>query len=163
MAWTLNIEPYNDVMVLGRRHLTLKLECISDGSQLAPVLLSSFAGWDLLSKDQKMAISFGRIASLTTVPGTGAAQPLATYDVHFYSGLGAPILTSTGRSISSVEIAFPVITSEVAPNMQGIPYIKITDLGDAGDKTTLYIEVCMSPPDVEELIKKSGGSANLPV
>ena len=163
MAWTLNIQLHSDMILLGKRHLTFKMECISDGSQLAPTLLSTFTGWGILSADQKMSISYGRLVSLTTVPGTGTEQPLSAYDVSLYNGLGASIFVAPGRSISAAEITFPTIVSDVAPNMNGIPYLRIADLGDAGDKTSLYLEVCVGLPDIEEIIKKAGGSINLPV
>ena len=141
MAWTLTITPSTDVEILGKRHLTLKLDFICDGAALTQTALSTFTGWSGLNDEQRMGVTYGRLVSLTTVPGTGATLPDLTYTVDLYTGLGAVMLALTARSVTVVEVAYPSATSEIAPNMQGIPSIAVGDLGTSGDTTTIYLEV----------------------
>lgn len=141
MAWTLTITPSTDVEILGKRHLTLKLDFVCDGSALAKTPLSDFVGWSGLNDEQMAGISYGQLVSLTTVPGTGLTVPDVVYTVDFYTGLGAVLLALINRSTTVIEVAYPTIGAEIAPNMQGIPSMAVGDLGTAGDTTTIYLEV----------------------
>lgn len=137
MAWTLTLSQKNHFKHGGYEWFTIKLECISDGNALSDTLFSAISGFDSIPAEARQAIMFGRLMSLTTVPGTGGEAPLAVYTPTIKNGLGASILAPADRSTTVTEIAYPSNLTM----MQGTPSVGITDLGDSGDKTTLYLEI----------------------
>jgi len=139
-AWTLALQMQQQEVVLGYHTYTFKITCISDGAALGDTQVSSISGYANLSDEQRQALKSGRLVSLTTDPdATGV--PNAVYDVTIKNGLGAAILSATGRSTTVTEIVYTSSLMGFTPNTQGFPYIAVTDIGDATDQIVLYVEI----------------------
>lgn len=142
MSWTLALtNPLKVPLAFeGKKFAyTFKLVCTCDGSALSSTAFSAMTGFDSMTAEAKEALRFGRLMSLTSVPGTGGVVPDATYNVTIYNGLGASILAATSRSTTAIEIAYPSNYTV----MQDAPTLAVGDLGTSGDQTTLYFEVWM--------------------
>jgi hypothetical protein len=145
MAWTNTIsQNLFSVSPNGRRTYLFKINCVSDGNALTDTQVNTLTGFSNLSAEAKNALQFGKLISLTTVPGAAGVAPDNTYTVLIKSGLGATLITAATRSMTVTEYVMTCVqASPFCPNVLGFPFINIADIGSAADETNLYLEMEM--------------------
>jgi len=120
-------------------YIEWKLDCISDGSALSATDLVSTM---MTTQDGQVLLDLIRGGSLLTMkvsPGTGGEVPNTTINVTLSDAQSNSIWADTGLSYTAYSRHdltkdnnnFPI------PVMEAL-YLAINDIGDSGDKVTLY-------------------------